>query len=270
MSNTGMIKRTNELLEANMAQLAQTAAQGLDPERFIRVALGAIRGNPGLQQCNPVSVVSALMESAALGLEPGPLGEAYLVPYKQECTLIPGYRGLVKLALQSGDVLDVTADLVREGDGWRYAQTTDGVEFEHTPDDWADEPGKIVGVYAVATLANGARKVERMTVREVERIRAGSRARNASAWSDHWGEMAKKTVIRRLFKHLPSSTEIQSRLARIEAVEYAPAMAPQDRRATGLSARAVRYALPTPQEQQEQPETDTQDAASAAQNGGDE
>lgn len=252
--STEMMRQTAGLLEKNMQSLAETAARGLDPQRFQRVALGAIRQNKALQKCSPASVVSAIMQSASLGLEPGSLGEAYLVPYGSECTFIPGYRGLVKLALQSGEVTDVSAEVVYESDHFRYERTQDGVIFEHSPDVWADDRGRLLGAYAIAALSNGERKVEVMSIQQIEAIRGRSRAANNGPWRTDHTEMCRKTVIRRIIKHLPLSTDAFRALEAAERSEFAGhATATQDRRATSIVARAVRYAAPEPAHEEEAP-----------------
>jgi recombination protein RecT len=139
-----------------------------------------------------------------LGLLPdAQLGEAYFVPFKGKVTLVPGYRGLLKLARQ-GDIGHVEADIIcaRDRVSWIMG---DNSLFEVIVN-WA-ERGPMVAVYAMARYRDGspaARVV--LTKAEVDAIRARSQAANGPAWSDNYDEMAKKTALRRLFKLLPLST----------------------------------------------------------------
>ena len=89
--------------------------------QFIRTALTAINKNPKLLECTPASLISALLQAAQLGLSPdGILGEAYLIPFydsrfqKNIVQFIPGYRGLVQLAMRSGLIKTIQSREVYE------------------------------------------------------------------------------------------------------------------------------------------------------------
>ena len=56
-------------------------------------------------------------------------------------------------------------------------------------------------------MKDGSKQCEVMTVADVEKIRQASRGKNSSPWNQHWNEMAKKTVFRRLCKWLPLASE---------------------------------------------------------------
>lgn len=146
------------------------------------------------------------MQSAQLGLEPGSaLGQAYLVPYGNQCQLILGYRGMIDLARRSGQVLSLNAYAVREGDEFNY-QLGLHPDIHHVPSCEADRVKKpITFVYAVATLRGGGYQFEVMSRAEVEAVKAKAKSKNI--WNNYFEEMAKKTVIRRLFKYLPVSIE---------------------------------------------------------------
>lgn len=80
-----------------------------------------------------------------------------------------------------------------------------------------NEDAPITHVYAVAKLKDGGVQFEVMTRKQVEKVRDthSKAAKNAaskgasSIWDEHFEDMAKKTVIRKLFKYLPVSIEIQ-------------------------------------------------------------
>ena len=96
-----------ELLERPeiQQQIAAAIRTEVSPKTIARVTLSNMLRNPNLMQCTQASVLQAVMTSCALGLEPdGVSGQAYLVPYKDVCTLIPGYRGLIDLAVRRGFV----------------------------------------------------------------------------------------------------------------------------------------------------------------------
>ena len=80
-------------------QLALAVPKHLSPDRMARIAATELRKTPALLNTTPASFLGAVMQSAQLGLEPGSaLGQAYLVPYGNQCQLILGYRGMIDLA----------------------------------------------------------------------------------------------------------------------------------------------------------------------------
>lgn len=70
------------MLKQMASQIAMALPNQMSTERFQRVALTAFNENKDLQQCDVISFLAAMMQSAQLGLEPNtPLGQAYLIPY---------------------------------------------------------------------------------------------------------------------------------------------------------------------------------------------
>lgn len=187
------------------AQIAHALPKHIKPDRMIRIITTELRKNPQLASCDKGSFLSAIMQASQLGLEPsGILGHCYLIPFKNECQFIIGYRGMIDLARRSGQIVSLSAIAVYEKDQFDY---TLGLHpnIEHKPS-FEDDRGKLTFVYAVANLKDGGVQFEVMSKPQVDKIRALSKARN-SPWVTHYEEMAKKTVIRRLFKYLPVSTE---------------------------------------------------------------
>lgn len=180
--------------------------QQISRERFARIVLGAFRTAPKLMECSRASLGSALLSAAALRLEPnGPLGEAYLIPYKDTCQFIIGYKGLLTLARRSGAIVEVTAQVVRAGDEFEYEFGSNRT-LRHKPA--IGQRGEVTMVYAYAHLKDGGFAFEVMNVSDVEAIRQRGRSGSSGPWSTDWEAMAKKTVLRRLCKLLPMSTEL--------------------------------------------------------------
>ncbi len=103
------------------SQFAKALPSVMTPERFTRIVLTAIRNNQKLAQCDKGSFFAAVMSSAQLGLEPNtPLGQAYLIPYGNECQFQIGYKGLIDLAYRSGEVSIIQAQTVYEKDEFVY------------------------------------------------------------------------------------------------------------------------------------------------------
>lgn len=164
-----------------------------------------IRQSPKLQRCRPESLLGALMTSAQLGLEPGPLGEAYLVPYGEQVTFIPGYRGLLKLAWNSGQLKHISARVVHDADLFDYAY---GLHPDLTHKPARGDRGAITDVYACAVLLDGGAEFEVLSVADVESVRTRSRAAKDGPWVTDWEAMARKTAVRQLAKWLPMATTL--------------------------------------------------------------
>ena len=176
-------------------------------ERICRSAMLAVRQNSDLQRCSPETIIESVVKAASLGLDPGgALGEAYLVPYGNRCQLIPGYQGMISIARRSGVVRTIRAHTVCEADEWEYTLGL-APTLIHKPSMRGDR-GAIVAVYAVADLVDGGHQFEVMSTGEVDAIRTRSRASHSGPWKTDYGEMAKKTVVRRLFKYLPKSLQM--------------------------------------------------------------
>ena len=208
-------------IEAMKPEIARALPKHLNPDRVARIAVTVMRRTPKLAECTPASFLGALMTCAQLGLEPGPLGHAYLVPYGQEVTFIAGYRGLVDLARRSGQVQSVSARVVREPDDFDYEF---GLEpkLHHKP---AGSTGAVTHVYAVIRYKDGGYDFDVMTVAEVEAVKARSKARNDGPWKTDYAEMAKKTVLRRLLKTAPMSVEYQQAVSNDEQTRTSTDMA---------------------------------------------
>lgn len=214
-------------LEKAKPAMAAVLPKHLNPERLIKVALIATSKTPALLECAPETILGSVMQAADLGLEPNTaLGLSYLVPFfnnktgRKECQLIPGYRGLARLAVQSGEVKSFHARAIHAKDQWSIEYgTKPGIE--HVPYVGTDDPGDLVAVYSVAEFKAGGVDFEFMTVAEVEKIRSRSKSKNNGPWVTDYEEMCKKTVIRRHAKSLPLSTE---NLARASAHDERAAM----------------------------------------------
>lgn len=195
-------------------QMALAMPKSMTPDRLTRIVMTECRKTPALLKCAPESFYGVVLQCAALGLEPGSaLGHCYLLPFgngkdkqgRPNAQLIIGYRGMIDLARRSGQIVSLQAYCVHEQDTFNYKLGLDP-DIEHIPASVADR-GKVTHVYAVAKLKGGGVQFEVMSRAEIEKVRTSSKAGNSGPWSSHWEEMAKKTVIRRLFKYLPVSIE---------------------------------------------------------------
>jgi recombination protein RecT len=214
------------MLEQYKGEIARALPKHINPDRMARIALTAFRMSPKLGECDPRSVFAAVIQSSQLGLEIGLMGEAHLVPFGNQCQLIPGYTGLMKLARNSGLVVDIYAEAVRVND--KFALKL-GMErsLEHEPltaqggfPASDEERGEVVGFYAVGVLKDGSRTFVAMSRAEVVKVRDGSKGYQAakkykkeSPWDTDFSAMGLKTAIRRLCKWLPKSPELATALS---------------------------------------------------------
>ena len=182
----------------------------LTADRFVRIAIMAVTRQPKLMQCEQAGLLGALMQLSQFGLEPDGR-RAHLIPFNNrkknvvECQLIIDYKGIAELAMRSGLVSYLHADVVCENDVFEENM---GEIVTHQIDRRKPR-GKVYAAYALCRFKDGTAKADVMTFDEVEAIRKRSRSGSDGPWVTDWNEMAKKTVFRRLSKWLPLSAEIR-------------------------------------------------------------
>lgn len=178
-------------------------------ERFIKSAMLYVTRNPDLLNCDPVSIVNSVNNAAELGLDfTQAKGHAYIVKFGDQATFMPGYRGLIDLARRSGRVKFVDAQLVYENDHFEY-EYGESRRLVHRPPKLGHARGEMIGAYAVARLDNDELQFVVMDKEELDRIRERSKAKNAGPWKTDEGEMYRKVPVRRLFKYLPCSPDLE-------------------------------------------------------------
>jgi len=197
----------SDLLIRMQPQMKMALPVHVTAAQIQRVVLTEVSKNPSILRCTQTSVLTSVMEACQLGLVPNSTqGLAYLVPYGTRCQLIPGYKGLIKLALQSGKVSKIWAKVVHENDHLEYEE---GLipKLVHKPY-LAGDPGKFVGAYAVAKMfTDPDPQFEYMGKISIDAIRKKSASGGKGPWADNYEEMAKKTVIRNLTKRLPLDSD---------------------------------------------------------------
>lgn len=204
-------------VERQKKQLAFALPRHMNAERLARIAVTEWNQNENIQKCSLMSFLKCLMISAQLGLEPNVLGQCYFVPYGSTVNLIVGYRGMIDIAQRSGKIKSIEARVIHENDYCEVNFGTDsGIIHKY---DLKSDRGAPVAYYAVAKLAGGGTQFDIMSWQEIEEIRK-EHAKHSKIWEKHFDEMAKKTVIRRIFKYLPVSIEVQKAASLDEAIEY--------------------------------------------------
>lgn len=192
-----------QMIEERRADFSKLIADQIGLDRFMRVAMTTIGRNPDLQKCSPASLLAGMMDAAQLGLEiGGPLQEGWLIAYGAEAQFQPGYRGFISLLHAHDFIRKIEAHVVYERDEFIFEY---GLEpkLVHRPY-IGDDRGGMVGVYAIAWLANGATQFDVLSPDDVERAKKASRSSNgaASPWQKFTSEMWRKTAVKRLIKYL--------------------------------------------------------------------
>ena len=229
VDNTGKVKLTKNMPIADMIkalepEIARALPSVITPERFTRMALNALNNTPKLAECTQMSFLGALMSAAQLGLEPNtPLGQAYLIPYKNkgvlECQFQIGYKGLIELAYRNGQMQTIQAQTVYEHDYFEYEYGLNP-KLIHRPE--IADRGEPVFFYGMFKTSNGGYGFSVMSKSEMDQYASKySKAFGSSysPWKTCYEEMAKKTVIKQALKYAPLKTDFQRVLSTDETIK---------------------------------------------------
>ncbi|WP_434627556.1 recombination protein RecT [Chromobacterium sp. CV08] len=219
--------------ESQKATLVAVLPKHVNADRMLKIALGALRTTPKLMNATVESLMGAVVQCSQLGLEPNtPLGHAYLIPFdknkkvdgqwvveKTEVQIVFGYKGLIDLARRSGQIISISAHEVCQSDFFEYSYGLDE-KLVHRPA--MSNRGEVIAFYAVAKLVGGGHAFEVMSREQIEEIRNASQGWQSakrknkegdSVWGQHFVQMGRKTVLRRLFNYLPVSIELATAAA---------------------------------------------------------
>lgn len=204
----------NQFLQKHKGQLEAALPKHLNADRLARIALTEFSKNPALQKCTPKSIFASLIIAGQLGLEPGVNGQGYLVPYKENCTFVPGWKGLVDLVSRSGRAT-VWTGAVYEGDDFDYMLGANPY-CNHRPNGEFD-PNKMTHVYAIGKV-NGA-EMPVIEVWTVKRVKAHFEKTVVNVLKPnhyskkHFEMYARKVVLLQVLKYMPQSVELNNAIA---------------------------------------------------------
>lgn len=206
-------------IERMMPEYQMAMPKGMEAAQLVRDALTCLRKIDHLAECEPASVLGALMTTAQLGLRPAVLGHAWPLPYWDgraggyKAQLVIGYQGYVELGYRSGRISAITSRIVRHGEKFTLVYHEDRDELTHEPS--ADDlPGEIRAFYSTARLVNGGYTVtEPWSLARMEAHREKHAPRNkqqaiVGPWKDNFPEMGQKTMVLVNYKLLPKSAEM--------------------------------------------------------------
>ncbi len=204
-------------IQSMESQFALAMPKGLEAAQLVRDALTSLKQTPKLAEATPQSVLGALMTCAQLGLRPGVLGQAWVLPYWDSksrgfvAQLIVGYKGFVELAYRSGQIATIIARTVYEGDVFDVEYGLDE-KLVHKPA-MSGARSKPIAHYAMVKLANGGRSFWVMTEDEMQAWKKRYAPTNKAGtvvgpWVSDYEAMARKTCLLRLAAWLPKATEL--------------------------------------------------------------
>lgn len=197
-------------------------------EKFTRVAQTAIIGNPDLMEADRQTLFAACVRLAQDGLLPDGREAALVIfnakdkssgGWTKKVQAMPMIAGVLKKLRQSGEVAKISAQVVYENDEFVVSYGFDE-DVTHRPPSLDKPRGKPIGAYATAILKDGSRLLEVMSLEEIEKVRNVSRSKDKGPWVEWFSEMARKTVMRRLSKRLPMSTDIEDSFDRDETMAH--------------------------------------------------
>ena len=208
-----VVNEVRGALEKMQPQFKLALPPHVPPEKFVRVLMTAVQATPKLLEADRQSLYQAAMKSAADGLLCDGR-EAALVTFNTKSgTLVqymPMIAGILKKVRNSGELESVSAQVVYEHDIFEF-QLGDNETISHKWPALGVDRGKPIGAYAIAHIKGGGIYREVMTEAQIQSVRNVSRAKDSGPWSGPFAdEMRRKTVLRRLAKRLPMSTDLET------------------------------------------------------------
>lgn len=208
-------------------ELASFLPKSMPVERFIKIANKELISNKKIWKCSSQSILDALLLCAQYQLVPGAVFEhCFLNAYGETCKLILGYKGMIKILYRNPLISSIEAHPVYEGEVFVVIRGTT-TELRHvvTLDRNINrDDDNIIGAYAFVRLKNGEIIFEVTPKTEIDKIREKSSSKNGTAWEEFYGQMARKTAIRRLYKYIPfvdqSILEVLNEDEKLDYMDY--------------------------------------------------
>lgn len=213
METTNKPTTLPQLLKLDSYRQRFNEVLGQNSATFTFSLLTIFRESDKLQKCEPESIITAAVTAAALKLPIAPqLGYAYIVPYGAKATFAIGYKGLIQLAMRSGQFKTINAAEVYDG----QIKGIDFITGEIARGDKISD--KVVGYVAYIELLNGFKKSLFMTRDEMENYALrysdsyrSDKKKTWSTWAKSFDAMAKKTVLKKLLStYAPLSLDTQN------------------------------------------------------------
>lgn len=203
-------------------QFLAALPQHVSVEKFKRTVITAVTMNADLLQADRRSLLASCMKAASDGLLLDNRDAALVIfkskDYGPQVQYMPMIGGILKRMRQSGEVKSVATDVVHENDKFDHWRDENGEHLNHRPA-YGEDRGQVTLAYAIVNTQDGGVYIEVMDRAQIEKVRAVSKtgASEKGPWNNWWDEMARKTVLRRLAKRAPMSTDVAEMLYRDDA-----------------------------------------------------
>lgn len=250
----------------------------ISPEKFVRTVQTAVQMNPQIgKACGTQGGMQSLMGACTKAATDGLIldgREAALVTFRQKVgdnqyedriQYIPMVAGIMKKARNSGLISSIAAHVVYAHDQFTYV-LGDDERIEHAPK--FGDRGEAIAVYAIVKLKDGS--VQREVMDKAAVMAIARQSKNAKQYDPkdgaNFGEWWRKTVIRRISKYLPSSSDRDEFLQAVERIDDGfdydatdggptePAAQPSKKR--GAGAAALKDVTPTQRQPQQEQQPD--------------
>lgn len=215
------VAKFSSFMDKLKPQMALALPRHMNADRMSRLALTAFSTTPALQKCTMQSIAASIMTAAQLGLEPGINGQGYLIPYKDTCTFVPGWKGLVDLVARSGRAT-VWTGVVLPGDDFEF-QLGDAPFCRHRPGD-GDGEERFTHVYAIGRVRDASMAVIEVWTRNKiakhlkQYNKVGDR-HYAKASENNFEMYARKVALLQVLKYMPASVELSNAITVSNASE---------------------------------------------------
>lgn len=202
------VANLSNFMDKIKGQMALALPKHLTADRMTRLALTAFSTSAALQKCTHQSIAASIMTAAQLGLEPGINGQCYLIPYKDTCTLVPGWRGLVDLVARSGRATVFTGVIFKD----QEYTFTDGAKRDlviHNETDLED-PADITHAYAIGWVQGSEMPIiELWRMSKIEKhFKKWNKVGSRHYAHANWEMYARKIPLLQVIKYLPMSIEL--------------------------------------------------------------
>ena len=189
--------------------IMSTLGDAARTKRFTAALISAVSTNPQLQECSAVSTISAALLGESLNLSPSQqLGQYYMVPFNDKskgkvATFQLGYKGMIQLAIRSGQYKKLNVIAVKEGELKGFDPFNEEIEVQVIENPDEREKAKTIGYYAMFELVNGFRKSMYWSKAKMEshaeKYSMGYKAHKGyTFWEKYFDGMAYKTMLRQL------------------------------------------------------------------------
>ena len=157
-----------------------------------------------LETCTQASIANALLNMVIQGLNPMK-NQCYFIPYGKQLTLMRSYFGSIAVAKQFGEIKDITAEVIYEGDKVETEiKRGKTIIISHSRSFENINKAKINGAYATILYNDNTEESLIMTMEQIRTSWKKSKLNpdgKDSTHSQFTEDMSKRTVINKICKY---------------------------------------------------------------------